>query len=266
MQQRRYILLVLSWLVTALLVAPASLRAADTDYHLGTGDLLHISVFGYPDLAIDARVTETGNISYPFIGQIVVSGLSTAQAEDLIATKLKEAAIVKMPQVSLLVVDFQSQKISVMGQVTKAGQYPLDKSTRVMDALAAAGGPITGLAADTATLLRKDGSKQPIDLVALFNGDPAQNPPVVGGDTLFVPKAPLFYIQGEVQRPGVYKLERGMNVSQAIAAGGGLTQRGSSRRIVAKRRDEKGVVQTGSIKSADPVLADDVIIIKESLF
>jgi len=259
---------IIGWLALAALVmaAPAALRAADTDYRLGPGDLLRISVFGYPDLGIDTRVSETGNISYPFIGQIAVGGLSTAQAENLIATRLKDGAIVKMPQVSLLVVDYQSQKVAVLGQVAKPGQYPLDKSSRVIDALAEAGGPVTGLAADSATLLRKDGSKQLIDLIALFNGDATQNPAVIGGDTLFVPKAPQFYIQGEVQRPGVYKLERNMTVSQAIAAGGGLTTRGSSHRISCKRRDENGVVQTGSIKSSDPVLADDVLIIKESLF
>lgn len=257
---------VLALLAVFICSFPAMLHAAGADYLIGSGDLLRISVFGYPDLGIDSRVSESGNISYPFIGQLAVGGLSAAQAEDLIATKLKEAAIVKQPQVSLLVVDYQSQKIAVMGQVVKPGQYPLDKSSKVIDALAEAGGTVTGLAADEATLLRKDGSKQVIDLKALFDGDPVQNPAVLGGDTLFVPKAPQFYIQGEVQKPGVYRLERGMTVSQAISAGGGLTQRGSARRVLAKRRDEAGKEQTGSIKGSDPVAADDVLIVKESLF
>jgi polysaccharide export outer membrane protein len=245
-------------------VVSASPPAAD--YRLGSGDLLRITVFGYPDLGLDTRVSETGNITYPFIGQIVVAGLSASQAESLIARKLVDANIVKSPQVGLLVVDYQSQKIAVMGQVVKPGQYPLDKSSTVIDALAQAGGAITTMAADEATLIRKDGTKQVIDLIALFNGDPGQNPVILGGDTLFVPKAPQFYIQGEVQRPGVYKLERGMTVAQAAAAGGGLTARGTLRRVTCRRKDKTGKEQTGSIKAADPVAADDVLIVRESLF
>jgi polysaccharide export outer membrane protein len=121
-------------------------------------------------------------------------------------------------------------------------------------------------AADEATLLRKDGSKVVIDLQSLFDGDPALNLPVSDGDTIYVPKAPQFYIYGEVQKPGMYRLERNMTVSRAISAGGGLTAKGSERRAVVKRRDAKGKERTISVDSSTSILPDDVIFIKQSWF
>ncbi|MFT3905881.1 MAG: SLBB domain-containing protein [Steroidobacteraceae bacterium] len=246
--------------------ASAAPAVPNADYHLGPGDMVRISVFGYADLGIDTRISESGNLGYPFIGQIPVGGMSVSQAEQLIARKLVEAAIVKQPQVSMLVLQYESQKISVMGQVAKPGQYPLEKASRLLDVLAEAGGALNETAADEATLLQKDGKKLTIDLRALFDGDLSQNPSVGGGDTLFVPRAAQFYIQGEVQRAGVYRLQRNMSVSQAIAAGGGLTRRGSTSRIEVQRRDDKGRVVSSSVKNSDLVRADDVLVVKESLF
>lgn len=256
-----------AFLLVLALVLSGNARAADADYRLGSGDLVRSTVVGYTDLSIDVRVSESGNISYPYIGEVKVGGLSTSQAADLIAQRLRAAAIVKQqPQVSLLVMDYQSQKVSIMGQVTKPGLYPLDKASRVIDALALAGGVVPQLAADEANLIHKDGTKKVIDLTALFEGDPAQNVVVAGGDTVFVPKAPQFYIQGEVQRPGVYKLERDMTVSQAISAGGGLTRRGTARRVEVQRHDSGGKIKVISLKTTDQVSDDDVLIVKESLF
>jgi polysaccharide biosynthesis/export protein len=166
----------------------------------------------------------------------------------------------------VLIVEYQSQKVSVMGQVGKPGQYFLDGSTHVLDLLAKAGGVADEAAADRAVLLRRDGSSQVIDLEALFSGDASQNPAVAHGDTINVPRAPRFYIYGEVQKPGAYRLDRNMTLSRAISAGGGLTARGSERRTVVKRRDKSGRELSASIDSSDPIREDDVLYVKESLF
>jgi polysaccharide export outer membrane protein len=118
-------------------------------------------------------------------------------------------------------------------------------------------------AADEATLIRKDGSKSTLDLQRLFDGDPTQNPTVNGGDTIYVPRAPQFYIYGEVQKPGMYRLERNMTVSRAISAGGGLTPKGSERRVVVKRRDAGGKERTLSLDGSSAILPDDVIYVKQ---
>jgi polysaccharide export outer membrane protein len=135
-----------------------------------------------------------------------------------------------------------------------------------MDLLAEAGGVANATAADQATLLRADGSKRAIDLFALFEGDPEQNSIVAAGDTIYVPRAAQFYVYGEVQRPGTYRLERNMTVSQAISAGGGLTPRGTERRATVKRRNEQGKETRIGVKGSDLLQPDDVLVIKESLF
>lgn len=246
-------------------------QAADSDsrqsdYRLGSGDLLRVNVFGSPELSGEVRVSETGNITYPLIGQVQVAGKSPTQVEAQLVAAFVEGGYLKQPQVSVLVVEYVSQKVSVLGNVTKPGQYSLQSASRVLDLLAAAGGPLAKEAGDEATLVRKDGSKLLIDLSGLFSGDPAQNQAVGGGDTLYVPRAPQFYIYGEVQKPGMYKLERGMTVAQAISAGGGLTTRGSQRRVVVTRKDKKGKEDHYSAKVSDLLQADDVVMVKEGLF
>jgi polysaccharide export outer membrane protein len=254
-------------LLICSLLAAAAQAAADADYRLGPGDLLRVNVFGSPELSGEVRVSESGNITYPLIGQVPVAGKSPAQVEALLVSAFVDGGYLRQPQVTVLVTEYRSQKVSVMGHVTKPGQYPLQSASRVLDVLAEAGGPVAEEAADVAMLMRKDGSKANVDLVALFSGDPSQNHPVAGGDTLYVPRAAQFYIYGEVQRPGMYKLERGMTVSRAISAGGGLTTRGSERRVVIKRKDPKtGKEEQYSAKGSDLLQADDVVMVKEGLF
>ena len=241
-------------------------QAADADYRLGPGDLLRVNVFGSPELSGEVRVSESGNITYPLIGQVPVAGKSPTQIEALLVAQFTGGGYLKQPQVSVLVMEYRSQKVSVLGHVSKPGQYSLTTSARVLDVLAEAGGPINDEAADVATLMRKDGTKANIDLGALFSGDPEQNHVVGGGDTVYVPRASQFYVYGEVQRPGMYKLQRGMTVSRAISAGGGLTTRGSERRVVIKRKDKTGKEQLYSAKGSDLLQADDVLMVKEGLF
>jgi polysaccharide export outer membrane protein len=247
--------------------APKSPPAtADGEYQLGAGDLLRINVFGYPDMSADVRVDEGGSITYAYVGQLEVGGHSARDVETLVAQRLTSGGFIRSPQVSVLIADYRSQKVSVMGQVTRPGSYPLRKASSVIDLLAEAGGVINPIAADEATLLRADGSKIAIDLYELFNGNPSQNVPVIGGDTIYIPKAAQFYIYGEVQRPGTYRLERNMTVSQAISTGGGLTPRGTERRATVKRRDPQGKEVKVSVKGSDLLQPDDVLLVKESLF
>jgi len=89
---------------------------------------------------------------------------------------------------------------------------------------------------------------------------------LVGGDTLYVNRAPMFYIYGQVQKPGQFRLERGMTVMQALASGGGVTGKGTQRGIVRHRRDASGKVKEDAVNLDDDVQDKDVIYVKESLF
>jgi len=97
---------------------------------LGGDDVVKISVYGNPDLAVDTRVSESGFITMPLVGQVGVAGLSTAAAETKIASMLQRGGFVKNPQVNLLITALTSQQVSVLGQVNRAGRYPIDGPRR----------------------------------------------------------------------------------------------------------------------------------------
>lgn len=256
------------WLLAALMMwLSAGAQAAEIP--LGSGDVVKISVFGNPDLAVETRVSETGFITFPLIGQVQVAGMSVAAAEKLIATSLDKGGFVKSPQVNLIVSVLSSQQVSVLGQVNRPGRFPLDATRTLLDFLAMAGG-VTADGSDEVTLIRKRNgqtSKEVIDVPAMMrNGDMGRDFSLAGGDVIFVERAPKFYIYGEVQRPGAFRLERDMTVQQALSAGGGLTPRGTERGLTIKRRAADGTTQTIKPKADDMVQVDDVINIKESLF
>ena len=254
-------------LLLLMCVGAAQVRAEQgEDYRIGPEDLLKINVFDHLELSVDARVSKSGNVTFPLLGVVHVADRSARTVEEDLVQRLESGGYVRRPQVSVLITEYQSQKIAVLGQVLKPGQYALTKASHLLDLLAQAGGVMSETAADHATLLHGNDAKRQIDLHALFEGDPAQNPSVAAGDTIYVPKAPVFYIYGEVQRAGMYRLERNMTVMQAISSGGGLTKKGSEHFMKVKRRDEKGAIHVVSVKGRDLLQPDDVLTIPEGWF
>lgn len=254
-------------LLLCLVLLPRAYGAeAGEDYRLGAGDIIKVSVYEYPDLTTEMRVGEGGTISFPLIGEVQVVGLTPIEAERLIRQKLTDGGFIQQPNVTVLVEQFKSQEVRVLGVVNKPGTYPLEKPSTVLDALALAGGLMPGLAGDSASLVRDGGEKIAVDLYALLEGDLSHNHPIKTGDTLIVPKAPQFYIYGEVLRPGIYKLEHGMTMSRAISTGGGLTPKGTEWWPVVKRRSPDGKEEEIDVEGDDLLQADDVVYIRESWF
>lgn len=250
-----------------LLAMPA--QSGDTDYRMGVGDVVRITVYGQADLTTDARVGAKGSISFPLIGEVKLAGITPAEGEREIASRLSKGGFVLQPFVTLNVMQYRGQQVSVLGRVNRPGKYPLEKAGRVSDALALAGGILPD-GADTITLVRERDGKieyRQIDVLALFNpgGDP-NNVVVQDGDIINVARQPMFYIYGEVQRPGAFRLEQNMTVMQALSMGGGVTPRGTQRGIRVMRRDGKGAMREIGVELADVVKPDDVIYVKESLF
>lgn len=243
--------------------------ALAADVQLGAGDVVKISVYGNPDLSLETRISEAGRITYPLIGEVVVGGLSAGAAEKTIAGLLEKGGFLRNPQVSMIVSVMQSQQLSVLGQVNRPGRYPVDGKRRLTDMLALAGG-VNQEAADSVTLIRqRDGAtvRERVDLIDIMGSSEAGvNPELAAGDVVFVERAPKFYIYGEVQRPGAYRLERGMIVLQALSQGGGLSQRGTERGLRIKRRDASGALQVIDARQDDLVQVDDVVYVRESLF
>ncbi len=244
-------------------------NAGATDIALGAGDTLRVTVYGHPDLSLETRVAESGNITYPLIGEVKVSGLSQAAAEKKIADMLEKGGYLRKPQVNIAVAQNQSQQVSVLGQVTRPGRYPVDGRRSLTDVLALAGG-MTPDASDTVTLVRTRNGKTIKEIMDIHqmvqNGDMKKNLQLATNDVIYVERAPRFYIYGEVQHPGTYKLERNMTVLQALSVGGGLSPRGTDRGVRLKRRDAQGNLKEITAKHDDVVQVDDVVYVRESLF
>ncbi|MFZ4703202.1 MAG: SLBB domain-containing protein, partial [Candidatus Methylumidiphilus sp.] len=178
---------------------------------------------------------------------------------------------IKQAHVTVIVTQFMSQQVSVIGEVNKPGKYPLDKASTLVDLLSMAGG-VNANGGEKAILIRpaKDGGKETkteIDLYALFQGKDSKQLDVQNGDIIFVPRAEIFYIYGEVQRPGAIPLKRNMTVLHALSSAGGLTPKGTENGIKLKRRDARGDMQTiDDVDLEEQVKPDDILYVRESWF
>lgn len=252
-------------------IAPAS--AAQPDYRLealGMGDMIRVSVFRNPDLTTEARVSERGTIMFPLIGEISVTGLTPTQVSKQIADKLRAGRFVVDPEVTVSIAQVNSRQVAVLGNVQKPGRYPLDATTaKVTDLIALAGG-IAPTGSDQITVMTTRSGRterREIDLAAMIrSGDLSQNLELQAGDTIYVGRAPMIYVTGEVTRAGAYRVEKDMTVMQAIALGGGITPRGTERGIRIHRKNGDGQIHRMEAKLTDPVQTDDVIFVRESLF
>ena len=243
---------------------------AQPEYLLAPGDILKISVFKNPDLSLDVRVSESGSIGYPLIGSVPVKGLTLPAAESKISQMLRDGGFVVNPQVNILLTEGFGNLVSVIGEVNKSGRYSVDAAGgHVTGMLAAAG----GVAATGGEIVSVSGMRngkpfrRDLDIVKMSStGNQADDIELYGGDTVYMTRAPMFYIYGQVQKPGQYRLERGMTVIQALATGGGVTGKGTQRGIVRHRRDANGKVKEEGVSMDDDVQDRDVIYVKESLF
>lgn len=250
-----------------------SAAAASPEYRLGAGDVIRIVVYQNPDLTLETRVSESGLVSYPLLGNVRIGGLGVSAAEKLIADGLKNGSFVKSPQVTIVLLQVKGNQASVLGQVNRPGRYPIETADmRMTDLLANAGG-VAGTGADLLVLSGTRNGKPfrlEIDLPTVFGSSADQGRVndvlIQNGDVLWVDRAPLVYIYGEVQRPGPVRLERGMTLMQVLAAGGGLNQRGTERGIRVHRKSADGKVQVVQPGMDDTIKDGDVVYVKESLF
>jgi len=253
--------------IAAPMAAPMT---APADYKLAPGDSVRITVFQNPDLSIETRISESGSISFPLLGTVRLAGMTTAQAEKRIADGLRDGNFVKAPQVSLVVATVRGNQASVLGQVLRPGRYPIETAEmRLTDLLALAGG-IAPTGADVVTVVGKRNGKPfrvEVDLPTVFGPDRVINDVLLQNeDVVWVDRAPMIFVYGEVQRPGTHRLERGLTVLKALATAGGLTQRGTEKGIRVQRRGADGKTQTLN-PPMDELLRDgDVVYVRESLF
>lgn len=250
--------------------APAGANTAGPLSPLGPGDSVTLHVFGQPDMDTVLGVADDGSIRVPLAGAVQVGGLSAEAAARRVEKAFKDGGYFVDPHVTLTVTQSLSQRVSVLGEVRAPGRYPVDAKTTIIDLLAQAGGE-TEFGSNTVYVLRTDTSgavkRYPVNLKGL--ADPGTSAPTQllrAGDSIYVPRAEQFFILGEVQKPAMYKLEPNLTVLQAISLAGGVTAKGSDRRVEIKRVGKDGQQVVIKPKPNDLVQPDDVIRVKESIF
>lgn len=265
--------IIIGLLIPALSCAAESegMSYSDGDYVIGPQDVLEITVWGNQDLSGKMPVGLDGKISYQFLGEVKAAGLSPAGLARKLTKLLADGYIVN-PQVTVKVAEYKSQKVFVMGEVNKPGTVYLTKRTSVVEAISQAGGPTD--AADSEIIIVKQGGGEvkvnngeylTVDFRAALEGDKTQNVIVGDGDSIYVPEAKTFYIMGEVNKPGRYKLQKGTTVIKAISIGGGTTNKAAMNRtkvvrIVNGKEEEFGIGLN------DQVQPNDTLIVPISFF
>jgi polysaccharide biosynthesis/export protein len=266
-------------LAIVLLAVVSTARFAEAQTAAQTltpGDLVKISVYGNPDLTTLTRILPNGTITFPLIGAVAVGGFSQAHAEEIIAAKLRDGGYVKNAAVTMFVQErseVPNASVTVLGQVAHPGTYSLDPDTAgsvssLVTLLAKAGGT-TDKSADHCFLVRKENGqphRQRVDLLDLVgNGNIKADITLANNDVVLVPEMDVFYIYGEVQKPGRYQLDRDMTVMQAVSVGSGLTPRGSVKGIELNRQ-VGGEIKTFKSNIDDRLQPNDVVYVKTSVF
>ncbi|AMC36791.1 polysaccharide biosynthesis/export family protein [Janthinobacterium sp. B9-8] len=252
--------------VLMLFCSCMAMAAANSEYRLGPGDIVKISVYDHPDLSTELQLNEQGSVAFPLLGEVKLLGLPYTEAQALIANGLKKGGFVNQPNVSVLISQYRSQRIAVIGEVNKAGRYALDGATDMVDLLAIAGG-LNANAGDTVVVLRGAERIEYRLSQAMKLGDQTKRSmPIANGDVVYVPRAQQFYVYGEVNRPGVYRMEPKMTVMQALAVSGGFNPRASHRNLEIHRIDQSGAVIKVEANLSDLLVENDTLFVKESLF
>jgi polysaccharide export outer membrane protein len=198
------------------------------DYRIRQGDQVALTVFGEATLTPPSplRVLQGGSIAVPLAGNVAVGGLTTSEASEAVARRLRK--YLRDPKVTIAVVSVGPVEALVLGNVKVPGKYTLPPPARLTDVLAAAGGlgPTDGDFPD-ARLEYPDGTTGSASLQKLLHdGDTASNIAIASGETIYVPSPTLLTVEvvGAVDKPGDVAVREGDDVAMAIARAGTATQ------------------------------------------
>ncbi|WP_423043194.1 SLBB domain-containing protein [Undibacterium sp. RuRC25W] len=241
---------------------------------VGEGDQLLVTVFGQPDLSADIIVGANGVVTLPLVGTVEVKGKTGSEIAVIFANKLEAGQYLVNPKVSVKVGQQISRSFSVLGEVSRPGRFILQGTLSVLDALSLAGG-LTQRADKTIKILRRssvDGKTELAQYASIQldfdndrnNGQFTQK--VLPNDVLVVGQLKNFYVYGEVRRPGAYPMEDDLNVMRVISIGGGVTDRGSTSRMVIHRKLPNGEMKEIAARITDVVRPGDVVFINERIF
>ena len=241
------------------------------EYIVGEGDILTIKVYDNKDLDTTVRVGGDGIISVPLIGPVKVDGMNVTSIASHIEKLLADGYLIS-PQVNVFVEEYRSKKVTILGEVNRPGLSELQGSISLLELISRAGG-LTEDAGGLITIKRKTfntgDEKEVINIEIeklIEQGDATLNIPIKDGDSIYVAKAGVFYVTGEVTRPGSFKHDDNPTVLKAITLAGGLTDHGAPGRIRIIRIIDGEEVVLKNVNMDETVLPDDVIVVPETYF
>lgn len=260
--------------------------AAGRGYRIGAGDILRIAVFGHDDLNQTVVVQPDGTVVFPLVGAVAAGEATPRELEQRISQKLAKG-LIRDAQVSVIVQEYRSKVVYVVGQVARPGTYPLAGDVRLVEVLARAG-PLSPTAGGEVSIVRppqavdrpvlpnevagragaapgaQSAQVLHVDLAELQAGNLAQNLAIQPNDTVFVPAAAQIFVTGEVRNPGAFAWSHGLTARQAVSLAGGFSEDASKKAQVVRTVD--GKPKPVKIALDDPLRPGDTILIKAKLF
>jgi polysaccharide export outer membrane protein len=260
------------------------LGGADANYRIGAGDMIDIRVLGEDQMSATSRVSNSGYIQVPFVGEdIRAQCLTERQLSAIVEQRLKK--FLKYPEVHVSVKEFNGSPVAIIGAVSSPGRFQMQRQVNLLELLVLAG----GVSAQAGRVLHvihsgatdpcdtSEGPAPPVDvetasetlsLSKLMNGDVSANPVMRPGDIVIVPNADVVFIAGEVLKPNAYPLREGLTLGQLLALAGGITNLAKADAVKIVRQEPGKPKQELAVnlkdiqknKAADPLLAPNDIV------
>ena len=239
-------------------------------YIVGPEDTLAITVADEPELTGRFRVDSHGTFSYPYVGRVEANGKSLSQLQTEL-TRMLAAGYLRDPQVRVEVDQYRSRSVFVTGEVRNPNEFPMTSATMtLLQALALAGSPTPNASHEVIVSRQATDPGGELEIIRVNRtelelGRQGYDLLLHDGDIINVPSAKKFFVDGAVRNPGYYVLDPGTTVQQAIVLAGGLSERGSDRRIVAVRLVDGESVEV-SVRLDDLVEPNDIVRIRQRFF
>lgn len=229
-------------------------------YVLGPGDVIELNVLGREDYRARLQLQTDGMIELPLIGNVLAANKTVLQLKDDVRNRLKAGGYFANPIVNISVATYASRYVVVLGEVSSPGIVPIDRAYRISEILARVGGAKES-GGDVLVITRATGEELRLDVKGIATGGGNMDPLVNAGDKIYLAAAPTFYVYGQVNSPGNYRIDPQMTLRKAIARSGGLTAMGSAKRAKVTRDGRE--VRVGL---DDPISDKDVIVVGQKFF
>lgn len=261
------IVLVGAVLVLLAAALPTLGQSPEAGYVLGPGDTIEILFFGDADLTRTVTVKPDGTIALPLIGEVSAAGNTTSQLAGLLVKLYSKYK--KSPSISVAIREFRVDRIYILGQVHRPGEYQIRLGLGILELLASAGGPTTRADLRKSVVIRGKTETIPLDLLEAFAKNKSPDVKLMPGDVLYLPEADnRIVVLGQVNRPGSYDLLEGQRISDLLAAAGGVTNRAALPGAFLVRGSEQIAVDLKKVFDGDteanlPLHTGDMMIVPE---